>query len=35
VQEIELAKAAWIEAAQAAGKPILEPKYRPIIYQAS
>ncbi|MFM7424133.1 MAG: type II toxin-antitoxin system HicB family antitoxin [Elainella sp.] len=35
VRELELAKAAWIEAAQAAGKPIPEPKYRPAIYQAS
>jgi predicted RNase H-like HicB family nuclease len=35
VRELELAKTAWIEAAQAAGKPIPQPKYRPLIYQAS
>ncbi|NJO79599.1 MAG: type II toxin-antitoxin system HicB family antitoxin [Cyanobacteria bacterium RM1_2_2] len=35
VREVERAKTAWIEAAQAAGKPIPEPKYRPIIYQVS
>ena len=31
--EVEIAKAAWLEAAQAAGKPIPEPRYRPAIYQ--
>ena len=30
-----IAKNAWLEAAQAEGKPIPEPKYRPIIYQLS
>ena len=31
--EVELAKAAWLEAARAEGKPIPRPKYRPAIYQ--
>jgi predicted RNase H-like HicB family nuclease len=34
LREVELAKAAWLEAARAEGKPIPEPKYRPLIYQA-
>ncbi len=33
LQELALAKQAWIEAAQAEGKPIPQPTYRPIIYQ--
>lgn len=32
--EIEKAKAAWLEAAKAEGKPIPTPRYRPAIYQA-
>ncbi len=32
--ELELAKAAWLEAPKAENKPIPEPRYRPIIYQA-
>lgn len=31
--EVERAKSAWIAAARAAGKPIPEPRYRPVIYQ--
>ncbi len=31
--EVELAKAAWLEAARAEGKPIPPPRYRPVIYQ--
>jgi len=31
--EVAKAKAAWLEAAQEAGKPIPEPRYRPVIYQ--
>lgn len=31
--EVEKAKAAWLAAAKEAGKPIPEPKYRPVIYQ--
>ena len=33
VAEVEKAKQAWLESAQAEGKPIPEPRYRPIIYQ--
>lgn len=31
--QVEIAKAAWLEAARAEGKPIPQPKYRPVIYQ--
>jgi predicted RNase H-like HicB family nuclease len=31
--ELEKAKAAWIEAANAEGKPVPKPRYRPAIYQ--
>ena len=31
--EVEMAKAAWLEAARAEDKPIPEPRYRPVIYQ--
>ncbi|MEW6683519.1 MAG: type II toxin-antitoxin system HicB family antitoxin [Nitrospirota bacterium] len=33
--EVERAKGAWIEAARSEGKPIPEPRYRPVIYQAA
>jgi predicted RNase H-like HicB family nuclease len=33
--EVERAKAAWLEAARAAGKPIPPPRYRPLIYQVA
>lgn len=33
--EVERAKAAWLEAANVAGKPIPAPRYRPVIYQAA
>jgi predicted RNase H-like HicB family nuclease len=32
--EVEIAKAAWLEAARAEGKPVPEPRYRPAIYQS-
>ena len=35
LHELELAKAAWIEAAQSAGKPVPAPRYRPAIYHAA
>ncbi len=35
LHEVELAKAAWLEAARIEGKPIPEPKYRPLIYQVN
>ncbi len=31
--QVEIAKEAWLEAARAEGKPVPEPKYRPVIYQ--
>jgi len=33
--QVERAKAAWIEAARAEGKPVPPPRYRPVIYQAA
>ncbi len=35
LREVELAKAAWLEAAKAGEKPIPQPRYRPAVYQAS
>lgn len=35
LREVEIAKKAWLKAAHAAGKPIPEPKYKPVIYQAA
>lgn len=35
VREVIIAKTAWLAAALAEGKPIPQPKYRPIIYQVS
>ena len=34
LQEVEKAKELWLQAAQAEGKPIPTPKYRPVIYEA-
>ncbi len=33
--ELDEAKATWIEAARAGGKLILQPRYRPAIYQST
>ena len=33
--ELELARTAWLEVARAENKPIPEPRYRPLIYQAA
>jgi predicted RNase H-like HicB family nuclease len=33
LQQVEIAKIAWLEAARAEGKPIPQPKYKPVIYQ--
>lgn len=33
--EVETAKTAWLEAARTEGKPIPEPRYRPVIYQVA
>jgi predicted RNase H-like HicB family nuclease len=35
LSEVLRAKAAWLEAAKASGKPIPEPRYRPAIYQVA
>jgi predicted RNase H-like HicB family nuclease len=34
LREVLQAKETWLEAARASGKPIPEPRYRPLIYQA-
>ena len=34
LNEVEKAKALWLDAARSAGKPIPRPRYRPAIYQA-
>jgi len=33
LQEVEKAKALWLEAARTEKKPIPRPRYRPVIYQ--
>lgn len=33
LREVQIAKQAWLEAAIASGKPVPEPRYRPVIYQ--
>ncbi len=35
VREVMIAKTAWLKAAEASGKPIPQPTYRPVIYQLS
>jgi predicted RNase H-like HicB family nuclease len=35
LQEVEKAKALWLEAARSENKPIPAPRYRPAIYQAA
>lgn len=34
LREVEIAKAAWIQAARQKGKAVPSPRYRPAIYQA-
>ena len=34
LEQLTLARAAWVEAAKAEGKPIPPPSYRPVIYEA-
>ena len=34
LREVLTAKKAWLEATEANGKPIPEPRFRPLIYQA-
>jgi len=33
LEQVQIAKAAWLEAARSLRKPIPRPKYRPAIYQ--
>jgi predicted RNase H-like HicB family nuclease len=33
LKEVEVAKAAWLDAARQSGKPVPAPKYRPVIYE--
>jgi predicted RNase H-like HicB family nuclease len=35
LSELQIAKAAWLEAAAAEGRPIPSPRYRPAIYQVA
>lgn len=35
LSEVLKAKAAWLESAKVEGKPVLEPKYKPMIYQVA
>ncbi len=35
LHEVLKAKKAWLEAAEASGKPIPKPNFRPLIYQAA
>lgn len=35
LQEVLIAKGAWLEAALAEGKPVPQPKYKPVIYQVA
>ncbi len=35
LREVLIAKELWLEVAREDGKPIPEPKYRPVIYQAA
>ena len=35
LKEVLLAKKSWLESAQANGKPIPDPEYRPVIYQVA
>ena len=35
LRELQIAKVAWLEAAEEAGKPIPPPQYRPVIYQTA
>jgi predicted RNase H-like HicB family nuclease len=35
LREVQIAKAVWIEAACAEGRPVPPPRYKPIIYQVA
>ncbi len=34
LEQVQIAKATWIEAARIEGRPIPPPRYKPVIYQA-
>lgn len=33
LEQLQIARTAWIEAARDEGKPVPEPRYKPVIYQ--
>ena len=35
LKQVEIAKIAWLETARAEGKPIPQPRYKPVIYQVA
>ncbi len=35
LKQVQIAKAAWLEAARTEHKPVPPPKYRPVIYQVA
>jgi predicted RNase H-like HicB family nuclease len=35
LDELEVARSAWLDAAHAEGKPIPPPQYRPVIYETA
>jgi predicted RNase H-like HicB family nuclease len=35
LREVQIAKATWLDAARAEGRPVPLPKYRPVIYQTA
>ncbi len=35
LEQVEIAKSAWLESARAEGRPVPEPRYRPAIYQVA
>ena len=35
LRELQIAKELWLETARESGKPIPEPRFRPVIYQAA
>jgi len=35
LKQVEIAKETWIETAKLKGKPVPEPRYRPVIYQVA
>ena len=35
LEQVQIAKEAWLEAAKSEGKPIPSPSYKPVIYQTA